>query len=383
MIKNVNRFSLSEVIKENFECDSSSIFKKDKFYNSLDESELMQVGDVVLTESIKSTKDQLAKLNKKGTYGDLPKSKGNILKSSYYKQIKSCLNITKYVYDSAHGQTLTEAKEALQICQFAAENLERNKDYFEKAFRDNDSKMMLTYLNNAAMLATLSVILIINTMEIDEKCNMDFKEFKPGLLKKNKCFKSLEKFNDLCRNKKFPEVKKFNEKMEEYDDQIWLHEEENNFNFQNLVKKGINMGNQYLSDNPKAKKTFAVLGGIVAASGIVAALVYMSRFAIMYFYYKKNTIAQDAEYLGMVVEANSLTAAVETKKDGKVKAKQKRVSDKLNKLGKILDSDHKQAEFNASNVIKKQDTNSAEMIENDIVTDSNSNPMSNNDNLFI
>lgn len=410
-----NRFEIGYIIRENF-LDEESFLTSEKFFNSLNEAGKMTVADMTTSRTMAVSKKRLEALNRRKVLGDIPHTKGNVLKSKFYKDTKNSINIMTNLYNQSHGMSLNEAKESIEICKFALENLEKNKTYFEDAFDNNDANIMLLYENTFGLVVSMTAIIIINTTEVDEKCNFKYRDFKKGLLKNNKLIKTIDKFNDMCRNKKLPELKRFNEHLNELDEDMMYNLNEeiegtkielggflkdaknrllvsgNNNGFKGAVKnmwQGKDLPGMNYNDNPNNfRKTLGKMGIIAAFAAAAIAAIYVSRMGICYFFYKKNDIAQDAEYLSGVVQANSIANEYDPTKSGKVSEKQRKLSEKLKKLGKVLDSDSKQAEFNAINNLKREDKLNSQSIEKELEDSANpdifpTDNSSSGDNLFI
>ena len=386
----VDRFSLVEVMKENFEC-KDSFLANEKFYNRLNESEKLAVSDLSASKILSSSEKQLRYLNKRKFYGDIPQTKGVFSKSQLYAPTKSMIAILGNIYNFAKGQNVTEAKEVLNIIKFAIENIERNKSYWQAAYRDNDTKVILLYQNMTTLAVCCISILFFNTVEVDEQCIFRYRENKKrGFLSKNRAVKELDRFNDICRNKKLPEIKKFNELLDEVDEGMYSFDEALPFGstLRNLsnntshlepqpadennisnISQVMNRANEIKNNYPGVSRALTITGGILAISGIIMAFVYMSRWAIMFFFYKKNDISQDLEYLSAAVEGNAIAHEYDGTKSGKVAEKQHKLAAKIMKLGAMLDDDFTQAEFNAGTKIAAAD----KKISNDVEAEINNN----------
>lgn len=403
-----DRFSINYVLKENFE-DNESFLVNDKFLNSLNEAEKISLADNAAGNALKSSRKRLEYLNKKGVYGDIPKTKGVVTKSECYKTIKSIFNLLDGILEPAKGANANEARKAYQACKFAMTNLENNRDYFVTAYNNNDSKIILLYQNiYAALVATLAII-VVDCVYIDENCNMTYQDIKKGTFDKSKVMKQIHNFNDTCRNNKLPGIKKFNEMMDEFDEYMMFNEASSN-EFQKTINNGlksaINLFKSFKSPKSAYKKVsdiYANIGnteetrkspgggakfaaGLTVLAGLTAVtigIIYVCRFLIAFFFYWKNDVAQSADYLGNVVYANSLSNEHDPTKSGKVAEKQKKLAIKLKKVGAVLDSDYKQAQHNASLTIKKEDKNATKTIEDRINPDQNVGGGADTDSLFI
>lgn len=405
-----DRFTIKAAIQENFGCEDS-ILVSDKFYRSLDEAQTLAVGDMVTGRAMAGTQKQLAKLNQRGVYGDIPKTKGDVSKTEYYKTVKSSITLLENFLPKAKGPNASEALKCFEGCKFAIDNLERNKAYFQNAYRTNDTKLILLYQNIYAGTIIMLAVLCINSVYINDKFEITYMDCKKGTYDKNKLMKQIYKFNDMCRNKKLPELNKFNEVMEEFDlEEFTDFTEAININigggykdaykasmnpeekqkFRDRYGKGFsgianaiqNHGVENPRDfkNPSAGAKVAAglaMAGIVG--GVAALTILMVRGCIMLFFYLKNDVSDYANYLGDVVYANSL--AHEYDKSGEVARKQKALSAKLKQVGSALDSDFKQAEHNASIHIKADDTKTSDQLTNTLNPD-NANTFD-GDDLFI
>lgn len=392
-----NRFSIENVLMETCEYNDS-IYKKDTFWAALDEESKVKVSDKIAARTLISTRKRLQYLNKKGVFGDIPKTKGCISKSEYYKTVKASINFLESHLYKAKGSNVNEVKKAFEICRFGLTNIEKNRAYFEKGYRENDSSIILLYQTISALVIEMIAIIFINTMEIEDDLTIKYIDCKKGRFEKSKNIKQIDKFNDLCRNNKLHDVKRFNEEMSDYEfDNIYNENDDNIFaTAKNAIKQnGVYntifhpIKNVNGEEGTKFSKAVSVGVVAIAAAGALYAVVMAIRQGIAYFFYKKNDISQSASYLGDMVYANSLANEYDPTKSGKVSEKQKRLATKIKKLGAALDSDNQQAEFNASNKLKDEDKKSSNYIEKQINPDTNdggSTAMTSatgNDDLFI
>lgn len=393
-----DRFSIENVLMENCEYNDS-IYKKDTFWAALNEEHKIKIADKIAARTLISTRKRLQYLNKKGVFGDIPKTKGCIAKSEYYKTVKSSINFLEGHLYKAKGFNVNEVKKAFEICRFALANIEKNHSYFEKGYRENDSSIILLYQTTSSLVIEMLAIIFINTMEIEDDLTIKYIDCKKGRFSKSKNIKQLDKFNDICRNNKLHEARRFNENMSDYDFSNIYNEEEND-NLFSLAKNTVQQNGMYktlfhpfktINSDESTKFSKGVSIGLlaVAGAGALYALIMAIRQGIAYFFYKKNDISQSAGYLGDMVYANSLANEYDSTKSGKVSEKQKRLATKIKKLGVALDSDNQQAEFNAENKLKDEDKKSSNYIEKQINPDTNdggSTAMTSstgNDDLFI
>lgn len=380
-----DRFCIENVLMENCEYQDS-IYKKDTFWAALDEESKIKVSDKIASRTLVSTRKRLQYLNKKGVFGDIPKTKGCIAKSEYYKTVKSAINFLEGHLYKAKGSNVNEVKRAFETCKFALTNIEKNRSYFEKGYRENDASVILLYQTTSALIIDMVAIIFINTMEIDDKLNIKYVDCKKGRFDKSKNIKQLEKFNDLCRNNKLHDTKRFNEDISDYEFDNIFNETENekdaSFSKINLAKQNVqNNGvfktifHPFKNIKDENSKTLSKAASIsilaIVAAGTIYAIIMAIRQGIAYFFYKKNDISQSANYLGDMVYANGIANEYDTTKSGKVAEKQKKLAVKIKKLGVALDSDNQQAEFNAANKLKDEDKKSSNYIEKQINPDNN------------
>lgn len=392
-----DRFSLENVLMESCEYEDS-IYKKDTFWAALDEESKIKVSDKIASKTLISTRKRLQYLNKKGVFGDIPKTKGCIAKSEYYKTVKSSINFLEGHLYKAKGSNVNEVKKAFEICRFALTNIERNRSYFEQGYRENDASVILLYQTTSALVIEMLAIIFINTMEIEDDLTIKYVDCKKGRFEKSKNIKQLDKFNDICKNNKLHEAKRFNESMSDYEfDNIYNEEIPNFFD---IAKHNVQNNGMYNTvfhpikniknkDGSKLSKVASIGVLAIVSAGALYAIIMGIRQGIAYFFYKKNDISQSAGYLGDMVYANSLANEYDSTKSGKVSEKQKKLAIKIKKLGVALDSDNQQAEFNASNKLKDEDKKSSNYIEKQINPDTNDGGSSamvtstGNDDLFI
>jgi len=365
-----DRFSLDYIIQENHYDQDTSLVSS-KFLNSLTEEQKMSLADMMGGGAMKNSEKKLAHLNRKGTFLDLPNTKGDIKKSKAYKVTKQCLSMLKPITEKAKGKNTVEAVTAFQVCDAAVSNLEKNVKYFERAYQTNDAANILTYQTIAAAAIEFSSIILINCTSFTEQNVLVYRDPPKNSLQKNILFKNLEKFNDICRNNKLKLNEDFEAKCDEYN---MVHHE--------AVLTTASLGAGAAALGGKLAGVGAAIGGIasgggpaaialgvLAAGSAVLALVYLSRTLICYYYFKKIEISENLKYVSGMVEANALAVGNGNPKDKSVGQRQTALASKLKKLGEALDNDNKQAQHNSIATLKKEDAQVSRSIESKINPD--------------
>ena len=361
---NPNRFSLDYLIQENFE-DKNSVFVNPNFLATLNEAEKASLADMMGSGAAGKAKKRLEYLNKKGSFLDLPKTKGDIKKSKAYKTLKASLSLMAPIMEQAKGKNTIEGVTAYRTCVAAVENLEKNVRYFEKAYHDLDSANILTYQTIATAAIEFTSIVLINSTAFNEYNQIVFREPPRNSLSKNILFKNLNKFNDVCRNNKLKLNEEVERKLEEYS---MIYNEDGAAATAGLGSKLIEFGKNAFGAIKSNKGVMIGLGVAAIASSIIA-LVYLSRTLICYYYFKKIQISENLKYLSGMVEANSAAVANGNPKDKKVAAKQSAMATKLKRLGESLDKDNKQAQHNSIARLKQDDMETSRTIEQTVNPD--------------
>ena len=138
---NEDRFSMEYILKDNCYYTESPLVE-DKFLNSLNEAEKMVLADLMGGSTSKNAAKKLEKLNRKGTFLDLPSTNGNIQKSKIYKTTKQCLSLLKPIIEKGKGKNTVEAVAAYQACEAAMGNLEKNIRYFVNSITGSEYKLV-------------------------------------------------------------------------------------------------------------------------------------------------------------------------------------------------------------------------------------------------
>lgn len=383
---NPDRFSLSAILQENH-YDTDSVLVSDKFLNMLTETEKMSLADMMSGSASKNSGKKLEVLNRKGTFLDLKQTEGNFSKSKAYPTTKQCLSLLKPIIERSKGKNTVEATKAYQCCETAMANLEKHRDYFEKAYKDNDAANILAYQTIAVATIEFASIILINCTVFDENGILKYQDPPNKSLAKNILFKNLEKFNDICRNNKLKLNEDFERKLEEFN---MVHHESIGAGLTAVGIKLASMGSVATGGLAAVSTPLAVGIGLGVVASSILALVYLSRTLICYYYFKKIQIAENLKYISGMIEANSASLNTKDPKASKrISSKQMSMASKLKKLGEVLDNDSKQAQHNGINQLKKEDTISSRDIENRLNPDSRDdvtakNPINDpNDNLFI
>jgi len=361
---NPNRFSLDYLIQENFE-DKDSVFANPNFLATLNEAEKASLADMMGSGAAGKAKKRLEYLNKKGSFLDLPKTKGDIKKSRAYKTLKASLSLMAPIMEQAKGKNTIEGVTAYRTCVSAVENLEKNVRYFEKAYRDLDSANILTYQTIATAAIEFTSIVLINSTAFNEYNQIVFREPPRNSLSKNILFKNLNKFNDVCRNNKLKLNEEVERKLEEYS---MIYNEDGAEAAASIGTKLMEFGKNAFGAI-KANKGVMIGLGVAAIASSIIALIYLSRTLICYYYFKKIQISENLKYLSGMVEANSAAVANGNPKDRKVAAKQSAMATKLKRLGENLDKDNKQAQHNSIARLKQDDMETSRTIEQTVNPD--------------
>jgi hypothetical protein len=394
--KKINKFDIEYVIKENC-LDDKSILKNSKFWFNLDESDKINVANFTTTIQMKNSRKRLEYLNKKKIFHDIPQTKGIVSKSSLYKPTKKSLDILEFAINKSKGINQNEAIRAISVCKEGLKNLELNQKYFVEAYKENDATVMLTYQNVYSLIIVMTSYIYINCFKINDDCTIEYIDPAKNVLNKTLPLKEIEKFNETCRNKKLPEIRKFNETMEELDyNNIFNEADLTNENIfkpsDDAIKQKLNipdmLGNTFKGikkAKDEAPKPLKFIGTAAIIIGATIAIIHLIRNGIMFFYYKKNSIAKDLEFLSDQVEANAIVGEHDPTKSGKVVKKQRELSKKIKKLGKELEDDFKDADFASQNSLKKEDSMTSKQLENNINPDNDdgSQYTNSNDDLFI
>lgn len=368
---NEDRFSMEYILKNNCYYNESPLID-DRFLNSLNEEEKMVLGDLMGGAASKNAAKKLQKLNRKGTFLDLPSTNGDVKKSKMYKPAKMALSLLKPVIEKGKGKNTVEAVTAFQTAETAMGNLEKNVRYFEKAYSTRDSANILAYQTIATATVEFISIILVNCTAFSENNSLIYRDPPKNSLVKNILYKNLVKFNDICRNNKLKLNEEFEKKIEDFK---FIHNEEA------LAATAIGTGIASLGGKLAAIGSAA--GGVVASStplavglgvlgvaSAVIALVYLSRTLICYYYFKKVEISENLKYISGMVEANSVAVKNgDPKNSNRVSEKQSSMAAKLKKLGNALDEDNKQAEHNSINELKREDMMSSRTIEDKINPD--------------
>lgn len=348
-----DRFSLDYIIQENHQ-DKNTTLVSSTFLNSLTEEQKMSLADMMGGSAMKNSEKKLAHLTKKGTFLDLPKTKGDIKKSKSYKTTKQCISMLKPIIEKAKGKNTVEAVTAFQNVEASMGNLEKNVKYFERAYQTNDSANILAYQTIAAATIEFASIILINSTAFTEANTLIYRDPPKNSLTKNILFKNLEKFNDICRNNKLKLNEDFEAKCEEYE---MVHHEAVGIGA-TLGGIGSAIGGLAASNTPAA-----IALGVLAVGSSILALVYLSRTLICYYYFKKIEISENLKYISGMVEANSLAVGNGNPRDKSISQKQSGLASKLKKLGEALDNDNKQAQHNSIATLKKEDSKVSKGIE--------------------
>lgn len=374
---NPDRFSLDYLLQENF-YDKDSVLISSNFLASLDEAQKMELADMMGGRITRNSGKKLANLNRKGTFLDLPKCNGDIKKSKMYIPAKQALSLLKPIIEKAKGKNTVEAITAFQTCEASFGFLEKNVEYFKRAYSSNDSANILAFQSIAIAAMEFASIILINCTAITELNNLIYRDPPRNSLMKNILYKNLDKFNDICRNNKLKLNEEVDRKLEEY---------EMVYNENPLMAAGAaaglkGMGTAALTAITASTPGLIALGAISVVSGLMA-LIYLSRTLICYFYYKKVEIGENLKYISGMVEANGMAVANGSPKDKKVGARQSNLASKLKSLGEKLDNDNKQAQHNCMSALKNEDQKISRSIEVQINPDNRQEvtPRNNNDNL--
>lgn len=368
---NEDRFSMEYILKENCYYEESPLVN-DKFLNSLTESEKMVLADLMGGATSKNAAKKLAKLNKKGTFLDLSSTNGDISKSKMYKPTKISLNLLKPIIEKGKGKGIVEAVTALQTCEAAMTNLEKNKAYFKKAYDTRDSANILAYQTIAVATVEFASIILINCTAFTENNTLIYRDPPKNSLMKNILYKNLAKFNDICRNNKLKLNEEFERKIEDFE---FVHHEEAvtasalGTGIAALGSKLAGVGTA-ITGAAAASTPLAIGLGVLGVASAVIALVYLSRTLICYYYFKKIEISENLKYMSGMIEANGMAVNNgDPKSSRKVSERQTGLAAKLKKLGDALDNDNKQAQHNGINELKKEDMMTSRTIEDKINPD--------------
>lgn len=269
------------VIIEDFliECNypSAKVFQ-------LEESVLLSISDKVATKLYQLAAKKYEDID----FGGLENSKGNIDNWKEYETLKNTLDLLN---TKANG-----SNKDINLAREALENVYIYRIPFEGAYKENIGSIKMIYTLMVRAIVEYSTYLVTSTMNIEN----GKLEYTPNKGRKNRYIESIEtsirRFNDMCKEGELDKM------------------------YSSLSKNKSNI-------------IMATIGFV----GVALAMVFIIRLLIAAFWSIRASISKFLEVQILLIEAHENEISGEDAE--KIKAKQKAVKEKLQKLKNAIDGE--------------------------------------------
>lgn len=310
------------------------------FYN-MNESVQSEVAEKVLDKVFSMTIGKYNKIN----FADIEKTRGDITKLKFYKNLEECINTLKEIHK------VTNKLEILPTIELAIQNIIKLKPNFEKSFRvQNNCGIMIYNLITYAIMETTSYVIAtsINFLSEDEIIISDVNA-------NDVLVDSLNRFNKLSAD---GSIYKF---ISEAEKEVLT--EGIGFNVARFIKnyKGSvlnKMTEESVAGKPITKGKLAIGIG-VGLIVLMAVIVPVVRNIAYFIYNTKHKISETAEVQANMLELN-IKILVDKGVEPKIIARQQKWVDRFKKIAEKFALDTEKAEHNTKNEIRedKVDINS-------------------------
>lgn len=286
------------------------------FY-TMDEAAQYEVAEKVLDKLFEMTIGKYNKIN----FMDIEKTRGDITKLKYYKNLVECLNTLNEIHK------VTGKLGSLSTIQTALHNLQVLKPSFEKSFRiQNKSGMMIYNLISYAIMEATSYMIASSINFISEE-EISITDIGGSEI----LVDSLNKFNVLVSD---GTIYRF----------IVEVEKESTNNESMNEAGGANIASWFFSPPKSIKSIGARVGLAVALSavliGLLKSIIPLVRSIAYYIYETKHKLSEAAAIQAYLLELNIKTLR-DNNGDIKVIARQQKWVDRFKKIAEsfALDSD--------------------------------------------
>lgn len=302
------------------------------FY-SMDESVQLSAAEKVLDKVFSMTIGKYNKIN----FGDIEKTRGDITKLKFYKNLDECIKTLDEINNVTHKLT------GLSTIKLAIDNMIKLKPNFEKSFRvQNNCGIMLYNIITYSIMESTSYLIAtsINFLSNDEIIISDVNGSVVLI-------DSLDRFNKLAAD---GTVYRFISEVEKE-----VLNEGIGATIASFLGKTVGNSIKNLN-NPSTGTPGLTKGGVVIAVSvtiiaIMIAIVPLIRQIVYFIYNTKHKISESAELQAAMLEMN-IKLLVEKGESPKVIAKQQKWVERFRKLADKFSLDVEKGERDSKNEIK-------------------------------
>lgn len=181
------------IVDEFFDITDNETRETVMHVNEADQSKVVSALTNKLYDAIVDKVDEI-------DYGDIPDTKGDIMKLPNYDKIVNCTEIMRNILIQYKQDTYPA-----DVIATATENIIRRRDLFEKAFKYNLELPVIMYCNTCLAIISSLSFLISTCIEFiktpsQETFNITLDKVAAAKTKQNLLFINLDKFNKACKN---------------------------------------------------------------------------------------------------------------------------------------------------------------------------------------
>ena len=311
----------SKIIKEHFDITNT---ETRRYLLGLEEAGQDQVVNDLTTKLYQIIIDKVDDID----FGTIPMSKGDITKVDGIDKVAECLEVIEGLIEKCN-QDVAPVK-TIVTC---VNNIRDRKALFEKGYAlDLELPCMIYNVMVLAIFDATSFLVSTCTNFIKDAQAEPFNIVleKTGIQKSKQyvSFKNIDNFNTICKN--------------------------------GTLDKCLNSIYSTKQKNFMGTLVGLELAGVVAAGGVILAIIPIMRELIYFYYFAKVSVSDYTEMQADLIQANAYRvesdSTIDKEKRKKIADKQLKVVDKLRKISNAFAIKTKKAENQSSNLIKSEKT---------------------------